>query len=151
MSENDMINSSGKSYNKEFVLLICTLLLLFVCGEIFFRVYYWVSDKTIASAERHQASVLDDLKGQQQELTSKMKSRESVSNYMDEVTKGTKDKTGANVGTRDDLNIKSQLNTDKSLATKIDRSDKATQEKGTYAEKVRAERTTSKGTSIGGK
>ncbi len=110
-----------------------------------------VSDKTIASAQRHQESVIDDLKGQQQQLTSKMKSRESVSNYMDEVTKGTIDKTGANVETRGALNTKYQLNTDKSLATKIDRSHKATQEKGTYAEKVRAERTASKGTGIGGK
>ncbi len=101
-----------------------------------------VSEKTIASAQKHQENVIADLKGQQQELTSKMKSRESVRDYLDEVTKGTKDKMGANVETRGDLNIKSQLNTDKSLATKIDRSDKATQEKQSYADKVREARTT---------
>jgi hypothetical protein len=107
--------------------------------------------KTIASAQKHQASVLADLTEQQQELTSKMKARESVRDYMGEVTQGTKGKIEANVERRDDLNIKSQLNTDQSMAKKIDRSDKATQEKQSYADKVREARTASKGTGIGGK
>jgi hypothetical protein len=100
--------------------------------------------KTITSAQKHQESVLADLTGQQKGLEDKAKSRESVSNYMDEVTKGTKDKTGANVETRGALNETEGNN-------KSSRDTGATQEKGTYAEKVRAERTASKSTGMGGK
>ena len=105
-----------------------------------------VSDKTIASAKKHQASVLSDLQEQQKGLEDKAKSRESVSKYMDEVTKGTKDKTGANVETRGTLNNKVTANKDTRDMEKTSRNEGATQEKQSYREKVEADRNASKGT-----
>ena len=106
--------------------------------------------KTIVSAQKHQASVLADLKVQQKGLEDKAKSRESVSNYMD----GVKDKADFkkdvfNFNSRSSLDTESHLNSRKGNALKSERNEGATQEKGTYAEKVRAERTASKSPSVG--
>ncbi|WHA05267.1 hypothetical protein N3Z17_01800 [Candidatus Bandiella numerosa] len=108
--------------------------------------------KTIASAQKHQASVLADLQEQQKGLEDKAKSRESVSNYMD----GVKDKADFkkdvfNVNSRSSLDTESHLNSRKGNALKSERNEGATQEKQSYADKVREARATSKGTGIGGK
>ena len=44
-----MDESSQKKCGKEIILLLSTLILLFVLGEVFFRFYYWWLDKPIAS------------------------------------------------------------------------------------------------------
>jgi hypothetical protein len=100
------------------------------------------NEKTIASAKKYQASVITDLEGQQQELKNKVKSRESVRDYMESVKDGATQKREANAKTRGDLNTKSQLNTWESVEKKIDRSDKATKEKKSYADEVRRDRAT---------
>lgn len=107
--------------------------------------------KTIASAEKHQASVLADLTGQQQELTSKMKSRESVRDYMEGVKDCAGFKMDDNRHARETLNNKSERNEFARDIEKGARNLDASRDKKSYREKVEADRNANKGTSIGGK
>ncbi len=101
-----------------------------------------LDDKTIVSAQRHQDGVLDKMVQEQERLTAKMESRESFRDTFQGVKEGATQKMQANQNAKGDLNIKSQLNTDQNLAKKIDRSERAQNQKSSYADKVRDSRST---------
>ena len=97
-------------------------------------------NKTIISAQKYQETVMDEMRENHEKLTETIKSRENLRDTFQNIKDGTTQKMETNKGVRDDLNAKSQLNTGKKQAIKIERSDKAKGEKSSYADKVRGER-----------
>jgi hypothetical protein len=98
--------------------------------------------KTIVSAKKHQDAVLDKMGQEQEKLTAKMESRENFRDTFQGIKDGATQNVQTNIGKREDLNVKSGVNTGKKQAVKVDRSAKAKDQKSSYADKVRDSRAT---------
>ena len=96
--------------------------------------------QSMASAQTHKDQTVVELRQEQAKLTETIKSRESFRDTFQNIKDNAGFKMDDNRNARDDLNIKSQLNTDQNLAKKIDRSEKAQNQKSSYADKVRESR-----------
>ena len=97
-------------------------------------------DKSMREAQAYKDEMVAKLKQEQEKLTEKIQSREGLRETFQNIKDESGCKMDANRYEREGLNAKAELNTGKRQAIKTERSEKASQQKSSYADKVRQAR-----------